>query len=74
MKLETTPAVWVLPSSVSCSEGPLEVRGLRAAMSEEGSRGPPGLLSIAPELDVCGAFFEISPRDSGDWVSWTGMG
>lgn len=43
-------------------------------MSEEGSRGPLGLLSIAPELDVCGAFIELSPEDSGDWVSWTGMG
>lgn len=43
-------------------------------MSEEGSRGPLGLLSIAPELDVCGVFIELSPEDSGDWVSWTGMG
>lgn len=33
-------------------------------MSEEGSRGPPGLLSIAPELDVCGAFFELCKREN----------
>lgn len=41
-------------------------------MSEE--EGSSGLLSTAPELDVCGAFFELSPRNFGDWVSWTGMG
>lgn len=35
-------------------------------MSEEGSRGPPGLLSIAPELDVCGGFFELCKRENVD--------
>lgn len=43
-------------------------------MSEEGSRGPAGLLRTVPELGVCGTFFELSPRDSGGRVSWTGMG
>lgn len=43
-------------------------------MSEEGSWGPVGLLRSAPELAVCGGFFEFSPGDAGDWVSWTGMG
>lgn len=43
-------------------------------MSEEGSWGPVGLFRSAPELAVCGNFFEFSPGDTGDWVSWTGMG
>lgn len=43
-------------------------------MSEEGSKGPLGLFKTAPELAGCGASFEFSPRDAGNWVSWTGMG
>lgn len=74
VRLEAMPAVWALPSSVSCSRCPLEVRGLKAAMSEEGSRGLDGLLRTAPKWGICGTFFELSSRDSGGWVSWTGMG
>lgn len=43
-------------------------------MLEEGSRELLGLLSTGSELGVCGAFFELSSMDSGNWVSWTGMG
>lgn len=45
-----------------------------AARSEEGSRGPSGLLRTAPGLGVSGAFLELSPSGSGGRVSWTGMG
>lgn len=43
-------------------------------MSEEGSWGPLGLPRTVPGLAVWGPFPELSPRDAGDWVSWTGMG
>lgn len=43
-------------------------------MPEEGSWGPLGLLRTVPGLGVGGPFLELSPRDAGDWVSWTGVG
>lgn len=43
-------------------------------MSEEGFWGLLDLLGTVPGLGVCGPFLELSPRDAGDWVSWTGMG
>lgn len=72
--LETAPAIWVPPSSGSCSCCLPEVRGLRPTGLEEGSKEPPGLLRTALDLGVCGAGSEPSSGDFGGCVSWTGKG